>query len=125
MITSLYAAPLGLLLIILSIRTLRLRRGFQVAYGDGKRPELVRAIRAHANFIEYVPLALLLCTLTELGNGPPWLVHSVGGTLLLGRCIHAYGISQVDEDFRLRVAGMSPTFTALLLGIGGALWTAL
>ena len=55
-----YAALLALLFVALSWRTIGLRRRYCVAVGDGGQPELLRAMRVHANFAEYVPLALLL-----------------------------------------------------------------
>ena len=58
--TPLYAALLGLIFVALSIRTIRLRRRYGVGVGDGNNTELQRAARVHANFAEYVPLALLL-----------------------------------------------------------------
>jgi uncharacterized membrane protein YecN with MAPEG domain len=113
-ITAVYAAILALLLVALSIRVIMVRRRAQVAVGDGADPTLARAIRAQANLSEYAPLALLLLLLLELnGAGALW-VHVLGAMLLIGRLIHAWGISQADEDFRFRVTGMTLTFLALI-----------
>ena len=113
-ITSVYAAILALLLVALSIRVIMARRRAQVAVGDGADPALARAIRAQANLAEYAPLALLLLLLLELnGAGAIW-VHVLGAMLLTGRLIHAWCISQADEDFRFRVTGMTLTFLALI-----------
>ena len=54
-----YAALLALLFIALSIRTIRARRAHKVAIGTGGHAAVERAMRVHANFAEYVPLALL------------------------------------------------------------------
>lgn len=124
-----YAALLALLFVALSWRTIGLRRRYRVAVGDGGQPELLRAIRVHANFAEYVPLALLLIALVEIGGSPAWLVHGLGLALLVARYAHAWGVSQTKEDFRFRVAGMMLTFG--VLGISAAellrrsLWVAL
>lgn len=124
-----YAALLALLFVALSWRTIGLRRRYRVAVGDGGQPELLRAMRVHANFAEYVPLALLLIALVEIGGSPAWLVHGLGLALLVARCAHAWGVSQTKEDFRFRVAGMMLTFG--VLGISAAellrrsLWVAL
>ena len=115
-ITPFYAALLGLLFIALSVRTLRLRRALRIAVGDGGSDAMLRAMRVHANFAEYVPLTLVLIVMVEVGDAADWLVHGLCGALLLGRAIHAWGLSRPREDFRFRVAGMSLTFTAL----GGA-----
>ena len=43
--------------------------------------------------------------------------------LLLGRLLHAYGVSRPREDFRFRVTGMVLTFTVLLSSASGILTT--
>ena len=113
LITPLYAATLALLCIVLSVRTLTLRRRFGVAIGPGDEPLLARAVRAHGNFTEYVPLALLLLLLVDLESNNSMLLHGLGLMLVVGRASHAYGVSQVREDFRFRVAGMALTFTVM------------
>lgn len=72
-----------------------------------------RKIRVHANFAEYVPFALLLLTFVEMQGGPAWLIHLICLAFLAGRSIHAYGVSQVDEDYRLRSTGMAITFAVI------------
>jgi len=59
-ILPVYAALLALLFVLLSIRTIRTRHSRKVALGHGDDPAMLRAMRVHANFAEYVPLALLL-----------------------------------------------------------------
>ena len=115
---SLYAALLTLVFIVLSVRTIRLRRRLRIAVGDADNIEMRRAMRVHANFAEYVPLALLLIYFAEVSGAPVLLVHVLGLCLLAGRLAHAYGVSQSDEDFRFRVFGMVMTFSTL--GVGAA-----
>lgn len=109
-ITPIYAALLALLFIFLSLRTIRLRRRHRIALGDGDNPELRRAMRAHANFAEYVPFALLLVFFAERDGAHPAVVHALGLALLAGRLLHAWGVSQPREDFRFRVTGMVLSF---------------
>jgi hypothetical protein len=109
-VTPVYATLLGLLFIALSVRTIRLRRKHQVAVGDGDNSELRRAMRVHANFAEYVPLALLLIFFVELDGTPKWWVHALAIALVCGRVAHAWGVSQTKENFRYRVSGMVLTF---------------
>jgi uncharacterized membrane protein YecN with MAPEG domain len=108
-----YAALLALLFIALSIRTIRARRALKVALGTGGHAALERAMRVHANFAEYVPLALLLLVMAELRGMPALVLHGLALALLVGRCAHAWGVSQTPEDFRFRVAGMICTFTVI------------
>ncbi len=112
-ITALYAAILTPLFIFLSLRVIRTRRGARVAIGDGGNPELMRAMRVHANFAEYVPLALVLMALAESVQTPAIALHVLGIALVIGRCIHAYGVSQASETINIRVVGMVTTFTVL------------
>lgn len=111
--TSFYAAILGLFFVALSVRTLRARRRLQVAIGDGRNEQMLRAMRVHANFAEYVPLTLLLIFVLEFQGGHAVVVHLLCASLVLGRLAHAYGVSRTPENFRYRVIGMSLTFFAL------------
>jgi hypothetical protein len=70
-VTSFYAGLLAFLFIGLSVRVIRFRRGKHIAIGDGDDPSLRRAMRVHANFAEYVPLALILIAFVEMGGGSP------------------------------------------------------
>ncbi len=112
-IVPVYAGSLGLVFVYLSIRVIRARRQEQVALGDGDNPRLRRAMRVHANFAEYVPLALILIAFAELQGQPVVLVHTLGIALLVGRLIHAFGVSQENETYRYRTAGMWLTFIAI------------
>lgn len=114
LITPIYAALLAFVFVGLSVHTIKQRRRYQVALGDGEKPELMRAMRAHANFAEYVPLALVLVWMAEAVAYPGWVIHALGLTLLVGRLSHAYGITQTNENFFFRVFGMSLTFLVLL-----------
>lgn len=69
-ITTGYAALLALLLLALSMRVVDGRRRFGVNLGDGGNAAMQRRIRAHANFIEYVPLLLILLALLEAAALP-------------------------------------------------------
>ena len=113
-VTPLYAAIIALVFVALSIRTLSLRRRLGVAIGDGEQAVLTRAVRAHANFSEYVPIALLLIFLLELGTDSKAWVHALCAVLLVGRLSHAYGVSQIEENYRYRVFGMAMTFTVII-----------
>ena len=113
--TPIYAAILGLGFVGLSFLTLRLRRQNKIALGDGGNPQLLRAIRVHSNFAEYVPIALILIYMTESIGAPIYLIHFLGISLLIGRLSHACGVSQENEDFKFRVFGMIATFNAIIV----------
>jgi uncharacterized protein len=112
-ITPLYAGISGIMLAALSVRVILGRRRVGVPFGDGGDQILASRIRAHGNFIEYVPLALVLILLMELTSYPALLVHSLGATLLAGRLAHAW--SMANANVRARVVGMSLTFLVLIV----------
>ena len=124
-ITALYAALITVVFLALSRRVIVLRRAAQVPLGDGGDRKLARAMRAHANCAEYAPLGIILIGLAESLSVPALIVHALGLSLVAGRIVHAYGVSQEPENFRFRVSGMSLTFTALAVAAGAALIGAL
>lgn len=113
-VTPLYAALLTFLFVALSVRTLRLRRRLGIGLGDGDNEQILRAMRAHANFAEYVPLCLVLLFMLEALGAASAMLHTLGASLLIGRLAHAFGVSRSPENYRYRVFGMSVTFVALL-----------
>ena len=108
-ITALYASLLVPLFLLLASRVIRARRGARVAVGDGGDAVLMRRMRVHANFAEYVPFALLLLALAESLGTNVLVLHGLGIVLLAGRIAHAFGMSQPAEMFAFRVAGVVTT----------------
>jgi uncharacterized membrane protein YecN with MAPEG domain len=117
-IVSLYTSLLLIFYFVLSINTIRKRRRTKIPIGHFENPEMLRAIRAHSNFAEYVPLNLFAIYLVESQGATPLLVHFLGFSTFLGRLLHAYGISQNNENFKFRIIGMVLTFTSLLTAAG-------
>jgi uncharacterized membrane protein YecN with MAPEG domain len=114
-VTTLIACILAALFINLSFAVIRLRRHHKVGLGSGGVDDLERAIRAQANFTEYVPIALILLACLEFNGAPLWLNAILGIALVAGRVIHAKGINQPPPHFSNRVIGMRLTITALIM----------
>ncbi|GAC1373877.1 MAG: MAPEG family protein [Aquirhabdus sp.] len=113
-VTPLYTGLLSLLYLILSYRIIVLR-GQGVSFGDGGNPVLLRRIRAHGNFAEYVPLILIMIGILELSHLPTVLLHVLGITLVIARVLHAYALS-FRESFKFgRFWGTTLTFLLLLV----------
>lgn len=93
MITMLYAGLCTLLILALAGRVIAGRWRHKVGLGDGGNSELSRLVRAHANAVEYVPLALILLGGLELNGYADWLVHAFGATLFGSRLLHAWGLA--------------------------------
>ena len=113
-VTPLYTAAAALVFAVLSFRTLIIRQRREISVGHGDDLKLERAIRAHGNFSEYVPLTLLVIFFLEFQGGEKYMVHFFCSCLVAGRIIHATGLSQTNEVVALRVLGMGLTFTALI-----------
>ena len=114
-VTPTYAAILALIFVVLSFRTIRLRRKLRIGIGDDNNLTMKRAMRVHSNFAEYVPIALLLMFFAESTGTKPGMIHVLGVALIAGRCIHAYGVSQVDEKLAFRITGMTLTLTPIVI----------
>jgi len=93
-ITGLYAALAALLVVVLALRVVALRRSTKTGIGDGGDRRLARAIRVHGNAIEYLPIALILLLVAELGQASPALLHGCGIVLVAARVSHAVGFSR-------------------------------
>jgi uncharacterized membrane protein YecN with MAPEG domain len=94
MVSAVYAAVLGLLAATLTVRVIVNRVRFKVDTGDGGKPALAQAIRAHANFAEHTPFALLLIALAEAGGAHPGMIHGLGAALVVARLASAAGLSR-------------------------------
>ena len=116
MITSLYAALLGLILIFLSIKTIQNRRSAKISFGDKDDNILQRKIRSHGNFIEYAPIFLIMLLLVEIGGLNQYFIHLFGIIFIIGRTSHAYGLTIAEirsKNFLFRQVGMFCTFFCL------------
>jgi len=114
-VTPLYAALLTVIFLILSARVILVRRDQKIAYGSGDNTDNEALIRAHANWAEYVPIAVVLLLVAELqGVSPVWL-HICGLALLIGRGLHGYGMGFNRKFFAGRVTGTALTLTTLCL----------
>jgi uncharacterized membrane protein YecN with MAPEG domain len=114
--SPIYMALAALLLLYLSMRVSLLRMRYGVVLGDGGHDDLLRAIRVQANFIEYVPIALLLILAADLVGHDKWIIHVLGIALLVGRVCHAYGLSRDPGRSPGRMIGVTLTYLVLIAG---------
>ncbi len=98
----------------LGMRIGQLRTRFKIGVGDGGNEAIVRRMRAHANFIENTPLALILIGLIEAsGKAGVWLAP-VGALFMIGRVLHGIGM----DGGSLQIGRMIGTLLAFLIQIG-------
>ncbi|GJD78163.1 MAPEG family protein [Methylobacterium gregans] len=84
-------------------------------FGNGD-DALTRRVRSHANFGEYVPLALILIGLYEAGGGAHGLVTGLLVVLLIARLAHPVGMlapTNSPQQFACRGGGILATFAVL------------
>ena len=106
-VTLLYGSLTALLLGLLGVNVSRMRVAKRAYVGAAPDPELQRAIRAHGNAAEWVPMLILL--LFELIGASGMVLHVLGGTILASRLGHAIGLLA-----KLRIGALAATVTFLL-----------
>ncbi len=112
-VTPLYIAILGILFIPFTMYVGMYRIKNKINLGTGGDDELLKRMRAQANFIETVPMALFLLVMMEvLGASDTWL-HSLGAALVLGRVAHWLSMTELGP-FALRPIGMVATIAVIL-----------
>jgi uncharacterized membrane protein YecN with MAPEG domain len=113
-ITPFYIALLGILFLPFTLRVGLYRVKNNISIGDGQDDELIKRNRGQGNFIETVPLAVMLILLMELlGASSTWL-HALGVLLVGGRILHYLGITGLGP-FICRPIGMFATLSIYLV----------
>lgn len=121
-VSPLYIALSGLLVLALAALVVRGRFKFRVGVGDGGHPELERIIRVHANAVEYLPMSLLLLVALELTGGAAWLIHLLGSALFFGRLLHVWGLGHSSGPSKPRQLGILLNWIVLLVTAVLILW---
>jgi uncharacterized membrane protein YecN with MAPEG domain len=120
-VTPFYAGLLALWFFVLSARVMQ-RRQDGIWLGDGGDPRMLRVIRGHANFAEYVPLILLLMAMLELGHTSIYVLHALGLALLVARLLHGDALAFTDFFKFGRFVGAGLTMVVLLVAAILCLW---
>jgi uncharacterized membrane protein YecN with MAPEG domain len=115
------AGLLGLLAVVLGLNVARMRGRKKIYLGDGGDPEMLAAIRAHANLIEWAPLCLLLIYIASDFYGF-WMVACLSAVLLVARVLHAGGLlGTIPKGRSLGAIGTAAVLTvaSILLIVAG------
>ncbi len=116
-ITLFTAAVLGILCVVLSFRVSLERTRTKVLLGDGagdpNTARLQRCIRAQGNFVEYVPLALILLAGVEVSGASRLTCEIYSILLIVARIAHPIGIGQPRPNVA-RAAGAMLTWLVIL-----------
>ncbi|RYC29982.1 glutathione S-transferase [Lichenibacterium minor] len=117
--TAAFAAVLALVYAGLTVWVMLSRTSKGTLQGDGGDAGLEKRVRAHGNFGEYVPLALVVIALLEGGGGSHGLVLTLLWLLLIGRLLHPAGLfarPNTAQMFACRGGGMLATLAAIVVG---------
>lgn len=117
-VTLITASILALLGLVLGFRVSVGRAKFRVSIGDGGNAELVTRMRTHANFVEYVPLLLVLMAALELSQVNRVGLMAMGVLLIVFRLMHAIGMPRPAPNI-FRATGALGTYG---LTAAAALW---
>jgi uncharacterized protein len=116
-VVTFYAGLNGLIAFLLVVLVVRERGKTKTSLGTGGHVTLEQAVRAHGNFVEYVPLILILLLLLELGGLAPLWLHLMGIALTLGRVLHAWGLLTSPRESFGRFGGTALTWMTLLVAL--------
>ncbi len=109
-----YAALCALILMGLSGYVIKARFSMRIGLGDGGDPDMLRRVRIHSNFVEYVPMALLLIYFVQQAGFSGWVVHVLGSVLVLARLAHVWGLLGSSGASAGRLTGTAGTFGVII-----------
>jgi uncharacterized membrane protein YecN with MAPEG domain len=126
-ITALYAGIMMIFALALSFRAgiFRASKNISVLFGSPENMELIQRVRAHQNFLEYVPLALILMGIIEINGGNTTFLHVFGMVLIISRFAHSIGLKHDNMGHPGRAIGASGTALISLVAAVYALWMVL
>ncbi len=108
-ITAPYAAILMVIVFVLTALVIRLRAKTTISLGDKGDDRLLEASRRQMNFVENVPIALILMMLAEAGGASAMVLNIAGVVLVLARLFHPFGITVTRGNHPVRIATVVAT----------------
>lgn len=108
-VTAIYAGIHGLLAVLLANFVLYVR----LRHGKAPPWQAKAASRVQGNFVENVPIALLLLLVLELQGAAVQALHACGATLFVLRVLHAWGLGTYEGANYPRLIGAQGTFVLI------------
>ena len=123
-ITLMYASVFAVFALFLSFKagSARGKAGVSVLYGDPPNMDLAQKVRRHQNFLEYVPMLLILFGAIELSGGSSMFLYVVGDLLIVVRIAHAIGLRHDNMAHPGRLVGAGGTALLTLVTAGYGIW---
>jgi uncharacterized membrane protein YecN with MAPEG domain len=113
-VTLMFAAIFGFMHVVFTLRVGNYRFKSKISLGDGGDRELLKRVRAQGNFIENVPIALLLILLNDLDGAEDNTLMLMGSILLISRLTHYLTIVTVKLPWILRPLSMLGTLGTII-----------
>ncbi len=125
-VTALYAGLLAVFALVLSFRagSFRGKSGASILYGDPVNMELAQRVRVHQNFLEYVPMVLILMALIEINSGSVMFLYVAGALLIVSRVAHAIGLRHDNMAHKGRAIGAGGSALITLVAACYTVWLA-
>jgi len=123
-ITLTYASIFALFALVLSFRagSFRGKSGISVLFGEPQNMELAERVRVHQNFLEYVPLIIIVMGAIEANGGSTLFLYAVGDLLILARIAHAAGLKHDNMAHKGRFIGAAGTALITLATACYGIW---
>ena len=122
-VTGVFAAVIGILLLVLSAQVVRFRLKYKKGLGITDDRDFEAAVRAHANLVEYAPVGLIMLAIAELNGVASGLIYWTGMALVVGRVLHAFGmINGRGGTHWARMIGILLTWLSILVAALLLLW---
>ena len=125
-ITLMYASVFAIFALVLSFKagSFRGNTGISVLFGEPANMELAEKVRRHQNFLEYIPIVLIVFGAIEINGGSKMFLYIVGDLLIIARIAHAIGLKHDNMGHIGRLIGAAGTALLTLVTAGYGIWTA-
>jgi hypothetical protein len=114
-VSALTAGVLIITQMTLLLSVVGTRRRVRQSLGEAGDPALTRAVRRHGNFAENAAIFVVSLALLELLGASRVYVVAAAALFVIGRILHAIGLSQANTVNLWRVTGV---FATVLAGFG-------
>lgn len=112
--TGIWLGVFTVFYILLALHVVRMRWVTKTGLGVGEDRRMLKAVRIHGNFSEYIPLMILSIALLEIrGISSQW-IHTLFCAAFLGRVLICIGITKTSNFSIPRFSGNNLTFMTLL-----------
>ena len=100
------------------------KTGISILHGEPANMDLAVRVRKHQNFLEYVPMFLLVFAFLEFNGASHLFLYIVGDLMIVARIAHAIGLKHDNMGHIGRLIGAGGTALVTLVSAGYGLWIA-